>query len=290
MRGRTASRRPGSGRTRACPYRGARRLGHAASPAPASGPRRGRSAGREQSADMITVSWDTVRLFLHVLAATVWVGGQLTLAALVPALRGLGAEVPKAAARRFNQVAWPAFAVLVATGVWNVIAESDKDTLRLRTPACRSAQQPLNDDPRRASPGAGGRCGGPRNRGGYQPGPSPVLTSGRRCRRARFGGAGLCARQRSVAVVVVPATAAATNPDLGPGDWRIWAGGLEDANRPPAPELAVRGPAAAAIWVPVGESDPGHHVRERLRSGRTPTLRPPAGWARHPARSRPAAH
>ncbi len=36
---------------------------------------------------MLAVSWDTVRLFLHVLAATVWVGGQLTLAALVPVLR-----------------------------------------------------------------------------------------------------------------------------------------------------------------------------------------------------------
>ena len=71
---------------------------------------------------MLAVSWDTVRLFLHVLAATVWVGGQLTLAALVPTLRGLGAEIPRAAARRFNQVAWPAFAVLIVTGIWNVIA------------------------------------------------------------------------------------------------------------------------------------------------------------------------
>jgi putative copper export protein len=71
---------------------------------------------------MLAVSWDTVRLFLHVLAATIWVGGQLTLAALVPALRGLGAEIPRAAARRFNQVAWPAFAVLIVTGSWNVIA------------------------------------------------------------------------------------------------------------------------------------------------------------------------
>ena len=71
---------------------------------------------------MLAVSWDTVRLFLHVLAATVWVGGQLTLAALVPALRRLGAQIPRAAARRFNQVAWPAFAVLIVTGVWNVIA------------------------------------------------------------------------------------------------------------------------------------------------------------------------
>jgi putative copper export protein len=71
---------------------------------------------------MLAVSWDTVRVFLHVLAATVWVGGQITLTALVPVLRRLGAEVPRAAARRFNQVAWPAFAVLVITGIWNIIA------------------------------------------------------------------------------------------------------------------------------------------------------------------------
>lgn len=71
---------------------------------------------------MLGVSWETVRLFLHILAATVWVGGQLTLAALVPALRRLGADIPRTAARRFNQVAWPAFAVLLVTGIWNVIA------------------------------------------------------------------------------------------------------------------------------------------------------------------------
>jgi len=71
---------------------------------------------------MLPVSWDTIRLFLHVLAATVWVGGQLTLAVLVPLLRRLGAEIPRAAARRFSQVAWPAFAVLILTGIWNVIA------------------------------------------------------------------------------------------------------------------------------------------------------------------------
>jgi putative copper export protein len=62
----------------------------------------------------------------HVLAATVWVGGQLTLAALVPALRRFGAEVPRAAARRFNQVAWIAFAVLIVTGIWNVAAVSSQ--------------------------------------------------------------------------------------------------------------------------------------------------------------------
>jgi len=62
----------------------------------------------------------TLRLFVHVLAATVWVGGQLTLAGLVPSLRRVSADAPRAAARRFNRIAWPAFAVLVATGIWNV--------------------------------------------------------------------------------------------------------------------------------------------------------------------------
>jgi putative copper export protein len=71
---------------------------------------------------VLGVTWDTIRLFLHVLAATVWVGGQLTLAAVVPVLRKAGADIPRAAARRFNQVAWPAFAVLIITGIWNVIA------------------------------------------------------------------------------------------------------------------------------------------------------------------------
>jgi putative copper export protein len=72
------------------------------------------------------VDLETLRLFLHVLAATVWVGGQITLAALVPALRAAGTDVPKAAANAFNRVAWPAFVILVLTGVWNVIAEGDK--------------------------------------------------------------------------------------------------------------------------------------------------------------------
>jgi putative copper export protein len=78
---------------------------------------------RVARAAVLTPSWDTLRLFLHVLAASVWVGGQLTLAALVPTLRRLGTELPKAAARQFAVVAWPAFAVLIATGVWNVFAE-----------------------------------------------------------------------------------------------------------------------------------------------------------------------
>jgi len=70
---------------------------------------------------------DVIRLFLHVLAATVWVGGQITLAGLLPTLRALGAEAPKAVAQAFRRVAWPAFAVLVLTGIWNVLAEDPSE-------------------------------------------------------------------------------------------------------------------------------------------------------------------
>jgi putative copper export protein len=75
---------------------------------------------------VLSLSWDVVRLFLHVLGATVWVGGQLTLAALVPVLRRPGGDLAKQAARQFNKVAWPAFGLLVATGIWNMAAEQDE--------------------------------------------------------------------------------------------------------------------------------------------------------------------
>jgi putative copper export protein len=70
----------------------------------------------------------TVRLFLHVLAATIWVGGQLTLAGLVPVVRKLGPDATKAVARQFDRIAWPAFAVLIATGIWNLVAIHVGDT------------------------------------------------------------------------------------------------------------------------------------------------------------------
>ena len=77
---------------------------------------------------MLTATADHLRIFLHVLAATVWVGGQLTLAGLLPALRQAGDDVPAAVARQFNRLAWPAFAVLVATGIWNLIEVDVADT------------------------------------------------------------------------------------------------------------------------------------------------------------------
>ena len=79
---------------------------------------------------MLPVTANTVRLFLHVLAATIWVGGQLTLGAIIPALRPAaddpdpeGARVRiRTVARRFQVVAWIAFAVLLLTGIWNLTA------------------------------------------------------------------------------------------------------------------------------------------------------------------------
>ena len=74
---------------------------------------------------MLPVDLHTVRLFVHLLAATVWVGGQLTLAGLVPGLRALSPDAPRAVTRRFNRIAWPAYAVLIVTGVWNITEVDD---------------------------------------------------------------------------------------------------------------------------------------------------------------------
>src|SRR5699024_1126646 len=64
----------------------------------------------------------TWRLVIHVLAATIWVGGQFLLAAAVAPLRQISDDAVKAAARTFARLAWPAFGVLILTGIWNLMA------------------------------------------------------------------------------------------------------------------------------------------------------------------------
>ncbi len=76
---------------------------------------------------MLPIDVESLRLFLHVLAATVWVGGQIVLGALVPVLRRADPSAPRAAARQFGRVGWTAYAVLLATGGWNLV---DHDTDR----------------------------------------------------------------------------------------------------------------------------------------------------------------
>ncbi len=54
------------------------------------------------------------------LAASVWVGGQIVLAGLVPTARSLGPDAPKQVARAFEKIAWPAYAIAFFTGMWNL--------------------------------------------------------------------------------------------------------------------------------------------------------------------------
>ncbi len=71
---------------------------------------------------MLAPALDTIRLTLHVLAATVWVGGQIVMVGLVGPARQLGGDAPKALARAFARMAWPAYLLLLVTGIWNVTA------------------------------------------------------------------------------------------------------------------------------------------------------------------------
>jgi len=69
------------------------------------------------------LSADTIRIFLHVMAVTVWLGGQIVMLALVPVLRSAGVEgLTAKGAQAFQKVAWPAFAIAFLTGIWNIMA------------------------------------------------------------------------------------------------------------------------------------------------------------------------
>jgi len=73
---------------------------------------------------MLSPTLATWRLTLHVLAAAIWVGGQFALAGVVPTVRRISPGATRAIARAYSRIAWPAFAVLVVTGIWN-LAEVD---------------------------------------------------------------------------------------------------------------------------------------------------------------------
>jgi putative copper export protein len=69
---------------------------------------------------MLAPALDTLRLTLHVLAASIWVGGQIVMMGMIGPSRSFGPEAPPALARAFAKMAWPAYAVLVLTGFWNI--------------------------------------------------------------------------------------------------------------------------------------------------------------------------
>lgn len=70
---------------------------------------------------MLSPTATTIRLFLHVLAASVWVGGQVVLAGLVPVVRRSLPDATATIARAYGRIAWPAFALAVLTGIWNLV-------------------------------------------------------------------------------------------------------------------------------------------------------------------------
>ena len=77
---------------------------------------------------MISPTLDSLRIFLHVLAVAVWVGGQIVLAGLVPAIRSSAPEALPKVAQAFARVAWPAMIVIVFTGMWGLSSSSASDS------------------------------------------------------------------------------------------------------------------------------------------------------------------
>lgn len=61
---------------------------------------------------------DIIRWF-HLLGATVWIGGMITIAAVVPALRssGVNRDQLRAMARRYGVVSWVAMVISIVTGI-----------------------------------------------------------------------------------------------------------------------------------------------------------------------------
>jgi putative copper export protein len=70
---------------------------------------------------MLHPDLEQIRLFLHVLGACIWLGGQIVLGGLVPVLRAHGdQDLVRRVARQFQRLAWPGYVLLLATGIWNL--------------------------------------------------------------------------------------------------------------------------------------------------------------------------
>ena len=73
---------------------------------------------------MISPTFDSLRIFLHLMAVAVWVGGQIVLAGLVPNVRRAAPEALTPIARGFARVAWPAMGLIVFTGAWGLASQN----------------------------------------------------------------------------------------------------------------------------------------------------------------------
>lgn len=78
---------------------------------------------------MLSPTLDSLRIFLHVLAAAIWVGGQIVVAGVVPGLRKTsGSEGTRSLANGFARVAWPAYILALLTGMWSLLDQGDSTT------------------------------------------------------------------------------------------------------------------------------------------------------------------
>lgn len=69
---------------------------------------------------MISPTLDSLRIFLHLMGVAVWIGGQIVLAGIVPSLRSVAPDAMKTVAQGFARIAWPAFILVVFTGMWGL--------------------------------------------------------------------------------------------------------------------------------------------------------------------------
>ena len=71
---------------------------------------------------------DAIRIFLHVLGISVWLGGQIVVAAIVPMVRRSHSDALQTIAKGFGRIGWPFFAIAVVTGIWNMLAVDADET------------------------------------------------------------------------------------------------------------------------------------------------------------------
>ena len=86
---------------------------------------------------MVGISWVTVALWLHIVAACIWIGGQVTVAAIIPMLRDQR-DLARRVGRQYQAIAWPAFAALIVTGLLNVANAGLRWSLLFDSPAGRT--------------------------------------------------------------------------------------------------------------------------------------------------------
>jgi putative copper export protein len=86
---------------------------------------------------MLPIGGHAIVLWFHVLGACTWIGGQLVVAVLMPVTRG-EPRLARALGLRFQWVAWPAFALLVVTGVIQALDDGITPTNLLATATGRT--------------------------------------------------------------------------------------------------------------------------------------------------------